>query len=585
MPYSQLKRVGSQYRGLSPFNEEKTPSFYVHPEKSVFKCYSSGHAGDLFRFIELKENLPFNEAVALLADRFGIPIEYEDGEENRAGVSLRKELYEIHSCATQFFHEAFLASTAEGTVIRTYWEKDRQFPLPLAKELSIGFAPVSGTHLLDYLLKKSFSEEALRQCGLFYAKDTAQDVRHLRPRFKGRLMIPIRDVQGRVVAFTARALSLTPKDDPTHEAKYINSPETPLFSKSNLVFGLEHARLHIKDTHATPLILVEGQLDTIRCWQMGIHTAVAPQGTSVTEQQLSLLRRYSTHIDVLMDGDAAGARAALRLLPMGIQAGLEFHFLALPEGEDPDSLLLKGGLPAWETLQGNRQDAIEFAIKAMAPEGRQASPHTKEAALRQLFTIYQAADSLPLAESALKRAGQLLGISEYTIDQELPKLRINARPAQNVPIRDEKLTSYADILLIAASSNSDLIQALAQCIQPEWIDVSLLSGRLLGRFLAAAREGLWKDRSSADELLEDDTERNHFYSLLAREDLHLDNLQKAAEEALKGLFSVYFVKIKENLTRSLANIDPSDHKALSSLQNERIRIRRLLEQPPILNLS
>ncbi len=583
--YSQMKRIGSQYRGLSPFNEEKTPSFYVHPEKNVFKCYSSGHAGDLFRFIELKENLPFHEAVIFLAQRFGIPVEYEEGSSQDNSLSIKKELYAIHELATQFFHHCFLAQNEDAHKIQNYWVNNRSFPLSLAKELLIGLSPKAGNPLLQELQRHSFSEEALRNCGLFYTKESIKDIQHMRPRFRGRLMIPIRDIQGRIIAFTARISPLTPKDDPTYDAKYINSPETPLFTKSHVVFGLEHARQHVKDESSTPFVLVEGQLDTLRCWHVGIHTAVAPQGTSVTPQQLSLLRRYHRQIDVLMDGDAAGIRAALRLLPMGIEAGLEMSFLCLPESEDPDSLLLKGGKTAWEALLKNKKDAIGFAIESLVPEGRLASPHSKEAALRELFSIYQKADSLPLAESALKRAGQLLGISEYTIDHELPKLKIRTSSPQNHSIRDEKLTSYADILLIAASTDPALANALANTIQAEWIDSSLLSGLLLNRLLAAIREGLWRDKHCTDELLENDDERNHFYSLLAREDLHLDQLPKAAEEALRGLFERHFQTMKESTTRLLANTDPNDHDQLRTLQNKRIQIRRILEQPPSLTLS
>src|SRR5690606_4936515 len=209
------------------------------------------------------------------------------------------------------------------------------------------------------LLKKGFSEDALRQCGLFFIyDDAAVSLRTLRPRFRGRLMIPIRDHQGRVVAFTARQTELTPDNDPAKDAKYVNSPETPIFTKGNLLFNLDRARTHAGEGH--PFVLVEGQLDALRCWSVGLKTAIAPQGTAITETQLALLRRYHHQVECFFDGDSAGQKAALRFLPMALKAGLEVRFLTL-RGEtklDPDLLFLERGLAGYEAVRTDAESAM-----------------------------------------------------------------------------------------------------------------------------------------------------------------------------------------------------------------------------------
>lgn len=583
--YTQLKRVGTQYRGLSPFTEEKTPSFYIHPEKNVFKCYSSGYAGDLFRFVELKENLPFHEAVEWVANRFQIPIQYEDNHHQDTTHSLKKTLYLIHEAAAIYFHEQFLASTKEGQTIRDYWENQRHFSLTCAKTYLIGYAPHEPYALADYLKNKHFSPETLHHSGFFYTKNQSTTHYPLKSRFLGRLMIPIRDIQGRIIAFTGRTTPLSSPQDPTYDAKYINSPETLLFNKSQIVFGLDHARKHTQDTDKKGIIIVEGQLDAIRCWENQLHTAVAPQGTSITDQQLHLIKRYQSIVNFVMDGDAAGQRAALRVLPMAIHSGLIPYFISLPNKEDPDSFLTQQGIEKWNALFNARETDLNFILKYLAPDGRSSSPHIKSAALEKIFTIYSQADSPIILESALKTAGEHLSISEHTIFERFLKNQKKSIPIPKNNSQDPGLTNYIDILLIAACHHSDIMYALANQLPLEWIDNQLSSGVLLKRFLAIAKENLWQGLSHLHEYCENQDEQNYFYQIVAREPLEKNNIHKAAQEAFQSLHKEYFLKQKERLTNLIANTDPLDNKALTFLQNERIKIRQLLKERPNLNFS
>lgn len=577
--YTQMRKVGSQYRGLSPFNAEKTPSFYVHPEKNVFKCYSSGHAGDVLTFVQLKENFPFQTAVEWLAERFRIPLQYED----EGGVICpTKELFVLNDVVAHFYHELFLSDKPEGVAARHYWQEDRQLAFESALSLKIGVSPSHDRgELMNYLLQKGFSAEVIQASGLFYFKENVADLKRVRARFRGRLMVPIRDVQGRIVAFTARVLPLTPTDDPTVDSKYINSPETPLFKKSQMVFGLEHARLHVNKGES--LLLVEGQLDAIRCWEMGFHRAIAPQGTSVTISQLHLLRRYSESLEVIMDGDQAGEQAALRLIPMAVEAGLKATVIPMPKGEDPDSFLQSRGLQGWHAwCDEHRLSAIGFILSKIAPEGRRSTPHEKESALKFLLDAYQKAPSRTLIESSLQEAAEALGISRYSIDHEFRKLKIDNIQEKSAKNTKEKLTSYESILLIGFLVDLSLANGLAQILNPDWIDTQTLSGRLLNRFSGALKEGLWKNRHNADELLEDEEERNYFYSLLTRDELEPDSLWVACKEALQAVFHRHFMRLREDLSKRITFTDPSDQDTLTMLQKQRIELRRILQNPPIL---
>ncbi|MEI6861880.1 MAG: DNA primase, partial [Verrucomicrobiota bacterium] len=384
------KAGGSRLKGLCPFHSEKTPSFNVNTDKGYYKCFGCGKSGDMFTFVQETEQLNFTEAVEALGQRFGIVLEYEEG---RGGPtveqrSLRQEIFALHDLAAEHYHQVFKGAGSTGAWMRAYWTEQRKFTPELADEFKIGAAEPAGGELAALVLRKKFSEEALRQCGLFFIYDDAMiTAGALRPRFRGRLMIPIRDHQGRIVAFTARQTELTPADDPAREAKYVNSPETPIFTKGNLLFNLDRARSHAGD--GKPFVLVEGQLDAMRCWSVGLQTAIAPQGTSITEGQLALLRRYHAQVECFFDSDAAGQKAALRFLPMALKAGLEARFLSIGgEGKsDPDVLFLERGLAAYEELRRSARSAMDFACRAALPAPGAASAEQKMRAAQAMFEI------------------------------------------------------------------------------------------------------------------------------------------------------------------------------------------------------
>jgi len=636
-----LRGAGShRMKGLCPFHNEKTPSFHVDTDKGFYKCFGCGQAGDIISFVRETEQLGFSEAVEAIGQRFGIEIEYEEGSggPSREERSLRSELFELHELAAEHYHQAFRAHEPLGDFMRQYWSDARRFDLAIAEEFKIGAAhadaSTSGPNsLAALLLKKRFSEEALRHCGLFFIRDGAPiSPTTLRPRFRGRLMIPIRDHQGRVVAFTARQTELTPPDDPAREAKYINSPETPIFTKGNLLFNLDRARTAVGE--GRPFVLVEGQLDAIRCWSIGLKTAVAPQGTAITDTQLRLLRRYHAQIECFFDGDPAGQKAALRFLPLALRAGLEARFLVGPDSvknsgsdndnaapptppklDDPDSLFLAQGHAAYDALHDHSLSAMHYAARALLPEPATATAEEKSRAARALMEIIAAAESQVVQSEFVAEAAAQLRIAPHAMQRDFHhfKLQRGRGAAARAALSDSRVEpdgeatqdspgglarsttatnpqnkrasgpSPEEHLLFICLHFEPLGPALAQVLPHDWIDTRHAAGALLNRFLAEFEQANWPGRDHLDPLLETDAERALVTTLLfdppAFEDPH-----KIASEALRLLRARALEPRLHQISLDLARHD-ADSPAppnLGALLQEQIEIKRQLLRPLVL---
>ena len=591
-----LKRSGSSYKGLSPFTQEKTPSFFVHPDKQFFYCFSTSTGGDVFRFVQLTEDVGFNEAAEIIAKRYGIEVVYENG----AGPSpesrtLRKELLEIHEQACDFYHRALMAEHPQSENARNYWLKNRKFTIETAKEFKIGFAPPKTDKLNKLMQQKGFSMEALKQCGLFYSHGNENDPIQLKPRFRGRLMVPIREaVQGEVIAFTARKMDCTPKDDPAFEAKYINSPETKLFYKSNILFNLERARKEATKT-SEPFVMVEGQLDAIRCWEQGIKTAIAPQGTSITDAQLSKLKRYNDHLEVILDGDSAGQKAALRMLPMAIQVGLEVQFIPLPQGSDPDSILAEEGKEAFSKLKESKISAMNFATKTILPKPEEATAQLKASAMRKLFEIIAQSESEIVRNDYIEEAAHFLNIESNVAKTDFIRFRRNQK-SRPFPHQDnslskntvsERLTTAEADLLYLVLHHDGLAELIAEVIDSEWIDSSITEGRLLAHIVSDIQENLWESLDHMISQLRDEgreDEINMLYALRAQSNTNDDNGSELIEDILNKLFSKYRSRKLDVIALDLKRTQPGtdDFKILLNQRNELLKTKQTPpEFPPI----
>ena len=589
-----LKKAGSgRFKGLCPFHSEKTPSFNVSADKGFYKCFGCGKAGDMINFVMETEGLQFTESVEAIAQRFGFTLEYEEGSggPSKETRSLRQEIFEIHDLAADYYRQAFLAATPHGTFIRDYWVKNRKFTPELADEFKIGFAPVDDTGLAGAMLKRKFSEDALRQCGLFFIRDgVLPTLGGMRCRFRGRLMIPIRDHQGRVVAFTARQLELTPQDDPSHEAKYVNSPETPIFTKSNLLFNLDRARSHANEGH--PFVLVEGQLDALRCWSVGLKTAIAPQGTSITEGQLALLRRYHAQVECFFDSDSAGQKAALRFLPMALKAGLEVRFLTLAGASklDPDLLFLEKGLPAYDDLKRDSLAAMPFAKQAFLPDPARASFNERMNAVRSMVEIALQADGQIARDGYLQQVSLLLGVQPDAIRSEVTALerRKFTKPSgpETAPVvrPDSHTKGDEEHLLYVCLHHEGFMRELSSHLAPEWIDTTTTAGRLLDRVLAEVQHNGWNGRESLEQLLETEEEKSLVASMLFQAPGEED-WAKIANEGLRHLQKRFLEPKKQQIELEIASKGAIGDPALPSLLKQRAEITRQLLNPPRLSLA
>lgn len=585
--YVQLKRSGSTWKGLSPFTTEKTPSFFVNQTKGLFYCFSTGQGGDMFKFIQSLESLNFTESIEFIANRYGIELEYEENSGNykEEKPTLRKELYLIHELATEFFHDNFMAPDSHGEAIRRYWENDRNFDIAVAKDYKIGFSPIDNSSLLSLLLKKKLSLEALQKCGIFFGPENLRTPQQLRCRFKGRLMIPIRDIQGRVIAFTARKTQFTPNDHASEEGKYINSPETSIFVKNQQLFNLDRAKNVISKGKNIPALLVEGQIDAIRCHSCGITTAIAPQGTSITENQLKLIKRFTGKLECLLDGDAAGQKAAIRLIKLAIPAELEVSCLILPAKEDPDSLFAREGNVALDYLRKNAISAIDFLLQSFLPNITTASAIEKEEALEEIYETFAEIKNPFTAREYMKLVGQRLynPINPrddiiYANFENFKQRRSRINQNHGAPTPPQKhttqfidpkvqngLTTKEEILLWIVLNHSDIGEICAEKLDTTWISEKTPAGKLLKRVIVEIREGIWDSNADHSQLWEDQEEEKTYY-LCTSVNISNSNIKKLTNDCVKDIYKKHFLDIYENMMKKISTVNNADINDLKSLQ-------------------
>ena len=412
--YFPLKRAGSSWRALCPFHREKSPSFHVSPQKQAYYCFGCGAGGSVFKFVMEYERVDFGTAVRRLAQRAGITVIEEQsapGEDKRR--ELRGRLLDLHKAAADWFHHNLLRSKG-GAAARDYL-KSREINSDTAKNWKLGYAPDTRDALIKHARTAGFSDGELQASGLFHGGDG----RPLSDRFRQRLMFPICNDFGEVIAFSGRVLP--PSEDP---AKYVNSPETPLFSKGRALFGLHQARRPLADSGVA--IVCEGQLDLIRVAESGMPNVVAPQGTAFTPAQARLLKRYAETVVLCFDSDRAGRTAVERSLPILLAAGFAVRVASLPPGEDPDSVIRKNGADHFRKLVANAPDYFDFAVEEAAASGALENASKKASLARKLATFAASLPDAVAREAVAARLAPRLAISPQAFLASVPK---TANPA------------------------------------------------------------------------------------------------------------------------------------------------------------
>ncbi len=419
--YFPLKRAGSTWKALCPFHQEKSPSFTVNPQRQIFKCFGCGEGGGVFKFVGLYEHINFPEAVKKLAARAGIPIVEERGsnsEEDRQHEA-RHTLLKLHAEAAEWFH-GNLMKRELAKPARDYL-KQRGLMNEIAKAWQLGFAPESWDALLAWGLERGYQRSTLLQSGLVKLRDEERPESEVYDRFRGRLMFPICNDLGEVVAFSGRILQ-----GDAQSAKYLNSPETPLFRKGKILFGLHKTKRGLIEAGCA--IVCEGQLDLITLFEAGLTNVVAPQGTAFTEDQARILKRYVSEVVLCFDADAAGEKAAERSLEPLLQHDLIVRVAEMPPGEDPDSLVRKDGAESFSARISNARDFFDFWIERAATSIDLSNLGAKMQLARALAeTVARVHDPL-MRNEVISKVTARLGVAPSDFANLLPRAARNWTP-------------------------------------------------------------------------------------------------------------------------------------------------------------
>lgn len=426
--YVQLKRAGRNWRGLSPFSNEKTPSFMVSPEKQIWHDFSSGKGGNMFSFVMEVEGLDFKQALELLARKAGIDIQ-QYRSSPRAGGPNKERIYELLELSSKFYQVQF----SKHKKALEYIFKKRAFTKETALEWRLGYSPNNGTALIDYAKSKGFTEAEMKQAGI-----SAQAYRGgIQDMFRGRLMIPLQDPQGKVIGFTARLL-----EDDANAPKYINTPQTVLYDKSRHIYGLHLAKESIRKTKF--VVMVEGNLDVIASHQIGVRQVVATAGTALTEPNLKALSRFTGDIRLAFDADKAGVAATERAIPIASRVKVSLSVIDIPGHKDPDELIRKDP-KLWEEAVNNNEYALDWLMKLYKKELDTTSAQGKRQYSDILLPVVRSLSDEVERDHYLKAIAESIGVSQEALGQKLQKTP-DSNPAtrrRRVKIEPAKLDRIA----------------------------------------------------------------------------------------------------------------------------------------------
>lgn len=440
--YVQLKRAGSNFKGLSPFHDEKTPSFVVSPSKQIWKDFSSGKGGNAISFLMEIENFTYPEALRYAAKKYGIEVEEnrrEYTEDEKQQQTDKELLYKIHEVASDFFqHQLF--ETEEGRSIGYSYFKERELREEMLRKFQLGYSPEQKNAFTEYALDKGYSKEILEKSGLSVFPENAPNGVD---RFRERVMFPIHSFSGRVLGFGARILKNNVKT-----AKYLNSPETEIYHKSNVLYGLNQGKQAISKNNLC--LLVEGYMDVIALHQAGIENVVSSSGTALTAEQIKLIKRLTENVTLLFDGDAAGIKASFRSIDMLLSESMNIRILLFPDGDDPDSFSRKHPQEYVENfIKTQAKDFIDFKAEILLKEAAD-DPIRKAEAIRDIVKSVAFVKNALKQEVYLKEISARFALSEQSLFNELNvqkqiRNQHSTAPHQRSPQPTVKLEKVADV--------------------------------------------------------------------------------------------------------------------------------------------
>jgi DNA primase len=562
--YFPLKRAGANFRALCPFHKEKTPSFNVNPQKQIWHCFGCGAGGDVFTFVMKYENLDFIPAVRRLAERTGVRLELEEtaSEPNRDQKEL---LFKLHEQVAGFFHQTLLKEKSAEPA-RAYLKK-RGITADVVKRWRLGYSPDAWDALIQWAASRKFSAELLEAAGLALRRERGDG---FYDRFRGRLMFPICDEQGRVVAFSGRILT-DAKDQP----KYVNSPETPIFQKGKILFALDKAKRAILDEKFA--IVCEGQVDAISCHEAGMTNVVAPQGTALTEQHARILKRYAEEVVLMFDADAAGQNAVVRSAEPLWEAGLVIRVAVLPQGHDPDSFVKEMGA---EKLKNLITKAPSFFVYLLERLSKQYDPNTDggKVQIAQQMAAWLARIPNPVlfaryAQEASKRL-QLTGTS---IEQEILKLRRRLPHLQaRTEASETRSPSYPaeELLLQLMLTDERIVDVVAERLDRAWLTQSA-PGKLIGYIVDLQIGRRWDGSDTLLNQVSDEEEKRLLAELMLTAQPKTAGVQ-ATTDCLAALERRALEQQLRELRKQLSQPDLTK-SATVALQQQVLDLRRKLD--------
>jgi DNA primase len=484
-----LKKAGANFTALCPFHKEKTPSFNVNPHKQIFHCFGCHKGGDVFTFVKEYENIGFVDAVRRLAERAKIPLEFDNNPAAQETRHLKDQLLEIHEKIAQRWQNC-LASEASGQIARDYLKK-RGVSDEAIKLFRLGAAPEVWDDTVNWAKSKDYELTLAEKAGLILRKEGMDK---FYDRFRGRLMFPICDEQGRVIGFSGRVLS---GDEKT--AKYVNSPETPIFTKSKVFFGLDKSKRAVLD--AGFAIVCEGQLDLIACFMAGVQNVVAPQGTAFTEQHARILKRYVDEVVLCFDSDEAGQNAAVRSLDHLLASGLAMRVAVVPAPHDPDSFIKASGGEAFRKLVEGAEGFFDYYLKRLCGQNDIKTDKGRTIVVRSMLQELQKTGNRVTFDKYAHALTFELGLSFRSVVDEFQKI-LNERPTPAAGKEEESFESAESAeaphpsnhefhLLRLLLLHENLVAWAALHLDTNWISHPI-TRQIVEQRLAAQRNETWK---------------------------------------------------------------------------------------------
>jgi DNA primase len=484
--YLPLKKAGANFTALCPFHKEKTPSFNVNPHKQIFHCFGCHKGGDVFTFVKEYENIGFVDAVRRLAERAKIPLEFENNPAAQESRHLKDQLLEVHEKITQRWQNCLL-NEAAGKTARDYLAK-RGVSAEAIKLFRLGAAPENWDDTVNWAKSKDYDLPLVEKAGLILRKENSD---HFYDRFRGRLIFPICDEQSRVVGFSGRVLS---GDEKT--AKYVNSPETPIFTKSKIFFGLDKSKRAILD--AGFAIICEGQLDLIACFMAGVQNIVAPQGTAFTDQHARILKRYVNEVVLCFDSDEAGQNAAVHSLDHLLASGLAVRVAVVPASHDPDSFIKNFGGKKFQELIKNAEGFFDYYLNRLCAQNEINSDKGRISILRAMAEAVHKTGSAVLIDTYARKTALKLGVSTEAVRAEFKKIpsakvaESEAEPLESAAESELPRPSLPEFHLLKLLLLHDELAAWTVLhLDVNWIS-NPLARKIIAQRLAAQSNETWK---------------------------------------------------------------------------------------------